>query len=139
MSQLPDNLVQGTADWRGIIRSNNHKTFFVIAVFILIYVALGVLVDMYMASQHYPQATPGELFQGLITLKIFPLATLIMLGVAGISLLVTFSFHDRLMLLGTEYREITAETAKDTTEQQLYNVVEEMKLLPACISCQKFI
>ena len=128
MSQLPDNLVQGTADWRGVIRSNNHKTFFVITVFILIYVALGMLVDMYMASQHYPQATPGTLFQGIITLQIFPLATLIMLAVAGISLLVTFSFHDQLMLLGTEYREITPHTAQDTTEQQLYNVVEEMKI-----------
>ncbi len=128
MPQPLDNVAQTTADWRQVIRKNNHRTFFVIGVFILIYVALGLLVDMYMATGHYPQAKPSDIFQALITFQIFPLVTLIMLGVAVISLLITFSFHDQLMLLGTDYREITPDTAQNTAEQQLYNVVEEMKI-----------
>src|SRR5207249_9969496 len=33
-----------------------------------------------------------------------------------------------LMLLGTEYHEITPTSAQNVAEQQLYNVVEEMKI-----------
>ncbi len=127
MSQL-ENLLKNNSDWRGVIRANNRKTFFVIGLFILIYVAIGVLVDMYIYTRHFPQASPSEIFQALITFHLFPLVTLIMLGVAVISLLITFSFHDRLMLMGTEYHEITPTTAQNTAEQQLYNVVEEMKI-----------
>jgi len=128
MPESLDNLVQGTADWRKVIRSNNRKTFFVIGLFILIYAAIGVLVDMYLYTERFPQATSSDIFHALITLQLFPLVTLIMIGVAAISLLVTFSFHDKLMLMGTEYREITPESAQGRNEQQLYNVVEEMKI-----------
>ncbi|HSW94025.1 MAG TPA: zinc metalloprotease HtpX [Gammaproteobacteria bacterium] len=125
---MTDQLTQTTADWRAVIRTNNRKTFFVIGLFILIYASVGVLVDLYIYTGQFPHATPGDLFQALITFQIFPLVTLIMLAVAVISLWVTFTFHNQLMLLGTEYREITPETAQNTAEQQLYNVVEEMKI-----------
>lgn len=128
MTQPTDNLIYGTADWRKQLRINNRRTLFVIGMFFVIYFSLGILVDMYINAGHYPQATLPQLFVGLVTFQLFPLVTLIMLGVAAISLLVTFSFHDKLMLLGTEYNEITPETAKDTTEKQLYNIVEEMKI-----------
>ncbi len=128
MTKPLDSFTQATADWRGVIRSNNRKTFFVIAIFVLIYAAIGLLVDMYIYTSQFPQASPKELFQALITFKLFPLVTVIMAGVAALSLFVTFIFHDRLMLLGTEYREITPTTAQSPAEQQLYNVVEEMKI-----------
>ena len=57
-----------------------------------------------------------------------PYATLVMLGIAGLSLLLTFSFYDKIMLLGTDSHEITPETARNLQEKQLYNVVEEMKV-----------
>src|SRR5579872_5898841 len=123
MPQPLDQFSQSTADWRSVIRANNRRTFFVIALFIAIYVAIGILVDMFIYTERIPQASLGEIFHALITLQLFPLVTLIMLAVAIISLLVTFSFHDQLMLLGTEYREITPTTAQNTAEQQLYNVV----------------
>lgn len=128
MANLPNNLNVGAADWRQTIRANNRKTIFVIVMFFMIYLALGLLVDTYMYSSHYPQATTSQLLTGLVTLQLFPLVTLIMLGVAAVSLLVTFSLHDRLMLLGTEYKEITPETAQSPAEKQLYNVVEELKI-----------
>jgi len=51
-----------------------------------------------------------------------------MLGFSVFSLLITYSLYDRIMLLGTEYHEITAENAQNMQEQQLYHVVEEMKV-----------
>jgi len=116
------------ANWRKTLKNNNRKTIIVIGVFIAIYVAIGLLIDVALNLQKYPTAPTEIIFNALITFKVLPIATLIMLAVAGISLLITFSFHDKLMLLGTEYYEITPETARDTAEQQLYNVVEEMKI-----------
>ncbi|MCD6038661.1 MAG: hypothetical protein K0S27_61 [Gammaproteobacteria bacterium] len=117
-----------TADWRKTLRINNRKTVFVIVLFFLIYFALGMLIDTYIYSAHFPQATLTQLFIALATFQLFPLVTLIMLGVALISLFITFSLHDRLMLLGTEYKEIKLKTAQTPAEKQLYNVVEEMKI-----------
>lgn len=128
MPQPLDNFSQKTSDWRETIRTNNRRTFFVITIFILIYAGIGLLVDMFIYTEHYPQASFQQIFQALVSLQLFPLVTVIMIAVAVISLLITFSFHDKLMLLGTEYREINPNTAQNTQEQQLYNVVEEMKI-----------
>jgi heat shock protein HtpX len=57
-----------------------------------------------------------------------PYATMITTAIALISLFVAFKFHDRIMLLGTEYHEITPENAENLKEKQLYNIIEEMKV-----------
>jgi heat shock protein HtpX len=123
-----DHLVTTTADWRKTLRQNNRRTYIVIALFFLIYCGIGLLVDMFLYSSSYPEATIPQLFTALITLKLFPIATLIMFVVAGVSLFVSYMMYDKLMLLGTEYHEITPQTAQNVQEQQLYNVIEEMKI-----------
>lgn len=128
MSGEFDQYHVSTADWRSTLRRNNFRTRIVILMFLLIYSSIGMLVDMYMSSMQYPHATLLQLFQALITFQITPLATIVMLGIAGISLLVSYSMYDKLMLLGTEYHEITPTTAQNVAEQQLYNVIEEMKI-----------
>jgi len=128
MKQSLDNFIAGAADWRRQLSSNNRKTIFVIGIFFAIYFFIGILVDMYIYSNTYPNATLTQLFFALITFQLFPLVTLITSGIAAVSLFVTFSFYDKLMLLGTEYREITPTTAQNLSETQLYNVVEEMKI-----------
>lgn len=128
MSNSLNQFTTTTADWRKQLRTNNRKTFFVIAIFFLIYIAIGLLIDMYIYSGQYRQATLSDLFIGLITLQLFPLVTLITTTIAAISIFITFIFYDKLMLLGTEYREINPETAKNLTDKQLYNIVEEMKI-----------
>jgi len=125
MSILPD-LTHTQSDWRKVKRTNNQKTYFVIGLFFLIYFSLGMLVDVYIYSGQYHNAPLSTIFVALITFQLFPLVTLIMLGIAAISILVTFTLHDQLMLLGTEYHEITPNTAKSLEEKQLYNVIEEM-------------
>lgn len=116
-----------TADWRQSLRLNNRKTMLVIGLFFLIYLSLGVLVDSYMVAGRYPEASFSQILTGLVTLQVFPLATIIMLVIASISLLVTFAFSDNLMLLGTEYHEVTPNN-QNNADTQLYNVVEEMKI-----------
>ena len=128
MTNNLDHFATTTADWRKTLRQNNRKTYIVITLFFLIYCGIGLLVDMSLYSSSYPQATLTQLFTALITLKLFPIATLIMFAVAAISLFVSYMLYDKLMLLGTEYHEITPQTAQNVREQQLYNVVEEMKI-----------
>lgn len=123
-----DQYVASTADWRRTLRQNNHRTFIVIGLFFLIYCAIGLLVDLSLYASSYPQATLSQLFMALITLRLYPLATIVMLGVAAISLFVSYMLYDKLMLLGTEYHEITPQSAQTPAEAQLYNVVEEMKI-----------
>ncbi len=121
------------ADWRKQLRVNERRTKIVIGLFILIYLAVGMLIDLYLHSgpvytQNGLVSVPlSETFTNLITFEIIPWATLIMGGIAAISIFITFSLHDKLMLLGTKYHEVTADNARSLEEQQLYNVVEEMK------------
>lgn len=123
-----DHYTRDAADWRETLRINNRKTNFVIGLFVLIYLSLGLLVDLAVCSSHFPDVSLPILLKALVTLQIFPVATLVMLAVAIVSLLVTFAFHDQLMLLGTEYREITPATCQSAEDLQLYNIVEEMKI-----------
>lgn len=115
-------------DWRKVIRYNTYHTYFVIGSFIAIYAALGLLVDLYMNATRYPHADLSRIFYALVHFEIFPTATFCLIALAMIALFVTYAWHDRLMLLGTEYHEITPESAKSLQETQLYNVVEEMKV-----------
>ena len=121
-------MITTTADWRRTIRQNSNRTYFVIALFFAIYCGIGLLVDMYLYSSTYPQASIAQLFTALIHFQLFPIATLVMFAVAAVSLFVSYSMYDKLMLLGTEYHEITPETAQNVEERQLYNVIEEMKV-----------
>ena len=70
----------------------------------------------------------AQVFFALLTFKVIPYATLLMGAFALLSLLITYAMYDTIMLLGTDSREITPETAQSLQEKQLYNVVEEMKV-----------
>jgi heat shock protein HtpX len=115
-------------NWREQIRINKRKTYTVIALFVGIYVAVGFIADIFVLQAVFPHSTVEQNALALLQLRVVPYATLLMFAFAAVSLLITYSFYDRIMLLGTEYREITANTAQNLQEQQLYNVVEEMKV-----------
>ena len=123
-----DGYTASTANWRISLRRNARKTFFVIATFFAIYIAIGLLLDLYYYSGCYPNIPLSHIFTALITFQITPYATVITFGIAAICLWGTFAFHNKLMLLGAKYHEITPETMKTPQERQLYNVVEEMKV-----------
>lgn len=115
-------------DWREQLKKNERKTKQVIALYILIYVLVGVVADVFVLQTMYPHSTIEQCFHALITLRVVPYATLLMGGIAVISLIITYALYDRIMLLGTDSIEITAESAQTLQEKQLYHVVEEMKV-----------
>jgi heat shock protein HtpX len=117
-----------STDWRTQIRRNQRRTFWVITIFILFYIGIGLLIDMFLYSNTYREAPLSVIFIALVTFHLLPKATLITTGVALISLFVTYKMYDRIMLLGTEYHEVTADNAQSLEEKQLYNIVEELKI-----------
>jgi heat shock protein HtpX len=127
MANLSDFTVSAP-DWRAQLRRNQARTRWVIALFFLFYLAVGLLIDTYLYSNTYYNVPIETIVRALLTFQLTPIATLITGAIALISLWATYSFHDKIMLLGTTYREITPQTAKALTEKQLYNVVEELKI-----------
>ncbi len=115
-------------DWREQLQLNERRTRWVILSFMALFIVVGLVVDTFILQSMYKGATLNQCFLALVTLQKIPFATLIMIAIAGISLLVTFSMYDTIMLLGTDSHEITPETATSLEEKQLYNVVEEMKV-----------
>lgn len=117
-----------TGNWREQLQRNERKTRLVIITFITVYIIVGLVVDVFVLQSLYPNTTLAQCFKALLTLQVIPYATLLMLVIAVVSLLITYALYDRIMLLGTDSREITPDTAKNLQEKQLYNVVEEMKV-----------
>lgn len=116
-------------NWQEQLRRNQRRSCWVITLFILMYFCLGLLVDVCLASRTiFPPVPLSLIFYALATLQIFPYATLAITAVAVISILITYQFHDRIMLMGTDYHEITSDNVNGMEEQQLYHVVEEMKV-----------
>ena len=115
------------ADWRKQLRINEHRTYIVIGMFMAIYMIVGLVVDLYLHVE-LNQLTIFEALKTLVTFQVIPKATLVLGVVAIISIFITYSLHDRLMLLGTNYYEIKPNSARSAQEQQLYNVTEELKI-----------
>lgn len=118
---------QSTTNWRANLRANEKKTKLVIACFVGLYILLGLLVDIFFLMQNNNYTISSALIS-LLTFHNPPFATIIMLIIAGISLLVTYSMYDKMMLLGTDSHQVLPNDFKDEQEQQLFNVVEEMKV-----------
>jgi heat shock protein HtpX len=156
MSKIAQYKIKAT-DWRSSLQSNQRRTIEVIILFFLIYCVVGFIFDLYLydtyrqpnplynsyssfysyysgysgsvASGAHSNHTPlSTIALNLITFKIFPIATAIMLAVATLSLAITYAFHRGLIMLGTDYHEVTADNATTLEEKQLYNVVEEMRI-----------
>lgn len=122
------------ADWRKQLRVNERRTRVIIVLFILIYLIVGLLVDLVINTgvpyyqgdiKLYPTLTQTLVL--LLTFKIVPYACISAAVVALISILVTYRFYDKIMLMGTTHHEITASSTI-LEDKQLFNVVEEMKV-----------
>lgn len=116
------------ANWREQLRRNERRTRGVIFSFIVLFVVVGLIVDTSIVLSMHRNASITQCLYALVTFRIFPIATVVMAAIAAISLLITFSMYDTIMLLGTDSHEITPKTATSLEEKQLYNVVEEMKV-----------
>jgi heat shock protein HtpX len=126
MSDLSD-YTSSTSNWRKQLRTNERRTYIVMLVFILIYIAIGLIIDLYLHPE-FSKIPITQAVRMLVTFKIIPIATFILGGIAVASILITYSLYDRIMLLGTKHHEITSNKKRSLEEQQLYNVVEELKI-----------
>ena len=75
MANLSKDFHVDAGDWRQSLRSNQRRTRMVIGVFILLYLGLGFLVDLFLNSEKYPQASLGAISHALLTLQLIPYAT----------------------------------------------------------------
>lgn len=114
-------------DWRKQLRSNERRTYAVISIFIAIYAFVGLIIDLYI-HPGLDQLPIVQALEILLTFTVIPIATLALSTIAAISILITYALYDRIMLLGTEYHEITLNNHRSLEEQQLYNVIEELKI-----------
>jgi len=67
-------------DWRAQLKKNQRRTRQVIALFLLIYLLVGVVADTVMMSSMQPNLPIDQIFIGLLTFKYTPVATLIILN-----------------------------------------------------------
>lgn len=115
-------------NWREQLRRNERRTRGVILAFLALFIVVGLIVDTSVLLSMYRGATIGQCLYALVTFHHFPAATVVMSVIAAISLLITFTLYDKIMLLGTDSHEVTPESAASLEEKQLYHVVEEMKV-----------
>lgn len=116
-----------TMNWREAVRTNQNKTYAVIATFVLLLLSVGFLADFTWDYMRYTNVAPLTIIKALIIFKLTPYVTIISLAVAVIWIGITFLYHDKLMLLGTDYIEVN-ELSQDPLHRKIYNVVEEMKI-----------
>jgi heat shock protein HtpX len=115
-------------DWRTSLKYNNRRTYGVITTFMLIYLVLGFIIDIVVVHNMHPHLSLSQCASRLWSGQIFPFASTILLSVSVLSLMITYIFYNRILLLGTEYRAINPSTAKTAAEKTLCDVIEEMKI-----------
>ena len=113
-------------DFRNVIRKNNIRTRFVVGTYILLMLIIGLLAD---TATHPDERL--DLFSNVInfiTLKQQPIATFIILGLTFIGLIIIHFKGHKMMLVGMNAKEVTAENVTSSEEKQLHNILEELSL-----------
>ncbi|PAF41838.1 zinc metalloprotease HtpX [Helicobacter sp. 11S03491-1] len=109
-------------DFKKIISQNQFKTNAVLITYILIFIFIGLLVDIIrINAPSFSQA-----FIELVTFQIFPIVTFCML--IGALVIIYFSIQNftRIMLEGSEYKLIDPSKVLSKTERQIYGILEEL-------------
>jgi len=115
-------------DWRENIKRNSHKSKLVIFTFFMIYMLLGLLIDVIRLLSQYPELSISNALLVYVQGYAVPWAMISMLVVASISIWITYVFHDKLMLLGTDAHLIQLNENTPLSDQKLYHLLEEMKI-----------
>jgi len=108
-------------DYNSILALNELKSKAALAAFFMLYCLIGLLVDTIIYNM--PSLTYG--FYLLLTFQVFPMATIGMAVFGVVSIMVTYSMYDKIMLFGHEYKEITPENAIGF-ERHLYDTIDSL-------------
>lgn len=117
-----------TVDWRLKLRINTRKTYIVISLFFMIYIAFGFLFDYILYIIFYPYLNFFEFLHAIKTFHIIPHFTIIMLGIAILNLLFTMISPMNFILIGTNYISLNNLSHKSNEEVLLENIVGEMAI-----------
>ena len=122
-----------STDWRSQLRRNQRRTHIVMVLFVLMYLLLGFLIDVFFYvsmipgpndpgySQMYGPQGIADVIHQLLICQLIPYFTLSGGLIALICIWITYRFYDSIMLMGTNHQEVTSDST-DFTEKQLYNV-----------------
>ncbi|RAX57716.1 zinc metalloprotease HtpX [Helicobacter monodelphidis] len=105
-----------------IIRINQTKTFFVLAVYICLFIFIGLIGDIIRINA----ISFSSAFYALISFKIFPLITVLMAGIACAIIFYSISRFQGIMLSGNEYKELTKKSAITPKEKEIVSILEEL-------------
>lgn len=97
---------------------NELKSKIVIGLFFALYALIGLLLDTIIYNM--PSLSYG--FYSLLTFRVFPMATTGMIIFGAVSMLITYTMYDKIMLYGHEYRQIDPSEAQGF-EKRLYDMV----------------
>lgn len=105
-----------------IIAKNRLKTNCVIALYLGIFLLIGLLVDIIRINA--PSLSYG--FYVLLTFQELPIITLLMLGVAFLIILYSISNFKGILLSGNEYKEIIQGAEVSSIERDLSRILDEL-------------
>ncbi len=106
-----------------ILMFNTYKTYLAIALYMLIFVCIGLLFDIIVINA----PTLGEGFYTFLTLQQIPIVTLIM-GFIALSMIYYSITNFKKILLGDErYKEINPDFVLNSEESALYELVDTLR------------
>ncbi|MBO1518324.1 zinc metalloprotease HtpX [Oceanisphaera pacifica] len=113
-------------DFRESIRVNNRKTKLVVLSYIAIMLLVGLLADIAIR----PLSNAGLLYDMKLYLSLaaIPYFTLGVLACTLIGIFIINKFGHKMMLSGSQYRELDPTGTLSDTERQVANMVEEMAI-----------
>lgn len=113
-------------DFRKILEKNKTKTKLVILTYLLIMCFVGLLVDIILFNPD-PYSLINSILL-LVTFEVMPYITIgiLLITIMGVYLITKFS--KKIILYGREYKKLDETTEKNSIEQQILNMVEEMAI-----------
>ncbi|CBG40493.1 zinc metalloprotease HtpX [Helicobacter mustelae] len=108
--------------FESIIARNHQKSMAVIFTYIAIFIFAGLLLDLVRINA--ANFTNGLI--SLISFEVFPTITVVMCLIAGILIAYSISSFDRIMLSGSNYKEINPCYTLSTKEQKIYNLFHDL-------------
>jgi heat shock protein HtpX len=119
-------------DYRAALENNLRKTKFVILSFLFLYFFLGLLYDViyyiFYSKAYIDGFSFFDILLSYIRFEHIPYFTLSFVIVGIISVMVAFYFHEKISLWGTNYKEIKKSPSNKFKENQLLNIIEELKI-----------
>lgn len=113
----------GTA-FNEAIELNKNKTMAVMAIYLMIYLSIGLLLDIVLLNP--PTFSIG--LDMLVSGQHLPIATIVTGTIAIIAIFIVMTFGEKIFLSGSDYNIITRDDDLTSDESLLLDIVEELSI-----------